>query len=51
MQATTSSFIAAISQRLERDGFREGRDVAIEYRWAEGHYLRKPVLDLSDDVG
>jgi len=25
-------------------GFVEGRDVAIEYRWAEGHYERLPAL-------
>ena len=47
-EATTSRFIAAISQRLERDGFREGRDVAIEYRWAEGHYLPAPSGTPSD---
>ena len=29
---------------LERRGFAEGRDVAIDYRWADGHYDRLPAL-------
>ena len=29
---------------LRDGGFAEGRDVAIEYRWAEGHYDRVPAL-------
>jgi len=34
----------AFQQGLDRAGFIEGRNVAIEYRWAEGDYHRLPAL-------
>jgi putative tryptophan/tyrosine transport system substrate-binding protein len=34
----------AFQQGLERGGFLEGRNVAIEYRWAQGDYHRLPAL-------
>jgi putative ABC transport system substrate-binding protein len=34
----------AFQQGLDRAGFVEGRNVAIEYRWAEGDYQRLPAL-------
>jgi putative ABC transport system substrate-binding protein len=49
-QATDALLIAVIRQGLNDTGFIEGRNVSIEYRWAEGNYGRLAAL-AADLVG
>src|SRR5215470_10537664 len=44
------SFVGAFRQGLRESGLVEGRNVAIEFRWAENRYERLPVMaaELAD---
>jgi putative tryptophan/tyrosine transport system substrate-binding protein len=41
---TYAHFLSAFLQSLNEAGYFEGRNVAIEYRWAEGQYDRLPAM-------
>src|SRR6266566_4543885 len=41
---TMREYVAAFHRGLADAGFVEGRNLAIEYRWAEGHNDRLPAL-------
>jgi len=42
-----SYLVAALRLGLQDTGFVEGQNVAIEYRWAEGHEERLPTMAVE----
>jgi putative ABC transport system substrate-binding protein len=48
--ATSAHYVAAFRQGLKENGYIEGQNIAIEFRWAEGHYDRLPTM-AADLVG
>src|SRR5262245_30390533 len=45
-----ASYLAAFHEGLRKGGFVEGENVAIEYRWAEDHYVPTGSVKACDET-
>src|SRR5438105_1906278 len=45
--SATQNFLDAFRRGVAESGFVEGRNLATEYRWADGHYDRLPKLAID----
>src|ERR1700748_322523 len=43
-QSEWGKFVLALNNGLAETGYVEGRNLRIEYRWADGHYERLPAM-------
>jgi putative tryptophan/tyrosine transport system substrate-binding protein len=43
-QSEWGKFVLALNNGLAETGYVEGRNLRIEYRWADGHYDRLPAM-------
>jgi putative ABC transport system substrate-binding protein len=50
LQAVDLITVAAFRKGLSETGYVDGQNLAIEFRWAEGHYDRLPAM-AADFVG
>src|SRR5215213_1233533 len=43
-RAYSAPYVAAFHEGLNEFGYIEGKNIAFEYRWAEGHYDQMPAM-------